>query len=45
MLVNFAATPASVVARGVVAVASDGVGEGAAFAGTLAPGQAVVLRT
>jgi len=44
VLVNFAAVPTAVVARGIVAVASDGVGERAAYGGTLAPGQAVVVR-
>jgi alpha-glucosidase len=42
--VNFGSAPATCALRGTVEVASDGAGEGAAFAGELAPDTAVVLR-
>ncbi|HJQ84058.1 MAG TPA: alpha-amylase family glycosyl hydrolase [Candidatus Binatia bacterium] len=43
VLVNFLARPVACAFRGAVAVASDGAGEGAAFAGTLGADQAVLL--
>ncbi|HEX4777153.1 MAG TPA: DUF3459 domain-containing protein, partial [Acidimicrobiia bacterium] len=42
--VNFADEPVVCDVAGTVAVASDGRGEGTAFAGALAPRQAVVVR-
>jgi alpha-glucosidase len=44
VLVSYAAAPTVVALSGTVEVASDGVGEGAPFSGTLAPDQAVVLH-
>ena len=46
VLVNFtgAATAVAVEGRWAVEVASDGAGQGARYAGRLAPDQAVVLR-
>jgi alpha-glucosidase len=44
VLVNFTPAPVACAAAGVVEVASDGAGEGAAWSGTLGPEQAVVLR-
>ncbi len=43
VLVNFTDAPIATDARGRVVLASDGAGEGAEFAGTLAPDQAIVL--
>jgi len=43
VLVNFGSDPAPIVARGRVHIASDGAGEGAAFAGVVGPDTAVVL--
>jgi alpha-glucosidase len=44
VLVNFTGEAVECPAAGVVAVASDGAGEGATYGGTLGPDQAVVLR-
>jgi alpha-glucosidase len=44
VLVNFADRPITCPAAGQIAVASDGVGEGTAYAGTLGADQAVLLR-
>jgi alpha-glucosidase len=44
ILVNFTDRAVACAAEGTVEVASDGAGEGRAWAGTLAPDQAVVLR-
>jgi alpha-glucosidase len=44
VLINFSSDEVSCAASGVVEVASDGVGEGTSFRGSLAPDQAVVLR-
>jgi alpha-glucosidase len=46
VLVNFTARTLDVAAAGarVVEVASDGIGDGAAYAGTLRPDQALILR-
>lgn len=43
VLVNFADEPVDMDARGRVALASDGIGEGEAWRGRLAPAQAVIL--
>jgi alpha-glucosidase len=43
VLVNFGSDPATIAASGRVQIASDGPGEGAAFAGVLPPDAAVVL--
>ncbi len=44
VLVNFADESVAVPATGIVEVASDGIGEGAAFGGVVGPDQAVLLR-
>jgi alpha-glucosidase len=43
VLVNFDDEPVAVAAEGTIAIASDGIGEGARFGGTLAGSQAIVL--
>ena len=44
VLVNFTPVPVACPADGMVAIASDGEGEGERYPGRLGPDQAVVLR-
>jgi hypothetical protein len=44
VLVNFTGTSVTCDVSGTVAVASDGVGEGATFSGIVGPDQALLLR-